>query len=195
MDNETKKFFEELAGSVKETGIEEAETEADIEVEPKVAKDEYKPKLAKASPAPLVVKEKKGDKEDKKEIEIKEDEEKVAEETIFDEEEGKLTIDVYQTPNEIIVESTIAGVRPEDLDISINNESVTIRGRREKEQRISDEDYFYQECYWGKFSRSIILPQEVDAENATANLKNGVLTIRLPKLNRQKSKKLKVKLD
>ncbi len=191
MDNETKKFFEELAGSVKETGIEEAETEADVEVEPKVAKNEYKTKMVKAEPAPIVTKEK---KEDKEKV-AKEEKENVVEETMFDEEEGKLTIDVYQTPNEIVVESTIAGVKPEDLDISINNESVTIRGKREKEMRVSDEDYFYQECYWGKFSRSIILPQEVDAENAVANLKNGVLTIKLPKLNRQKSKKLKVKLD
>jgi HSP20 family molecular chaperone IbpA len=114
---------------------------------------------------------------------------------LLEEGEGQLAIDVYQAPEEIIVESTIAGVNPEDLDIDISNESVTIRGKRIKEKKISDENYFYQECYWGKFSRSIILPQEVDAENATATLKNGVLTIRLPKLNRQKSKKIKVRLS
>ncbi len=106
-----------------------------------------------------------------------------------------MTIDVYQSSSEIIVESTIAGVKPEDLDISINNESVTIRGKREKETKVSDEDYFYQECYWGRFSRTIILPQEIDAEKSTAILKNGILTIHLPKLNRQKSKKLKVRID
>lgn len=111
------------------------------------------------------------------------------------EEEGQLTIDVYQKPDEIIVESTIAGVKPEDLDISINNESVTIRGKREREDKIIDENFFYQECYWGKFSRTIILPQEADADQATASLKNGVLTIRLPKLDRKKIKKLKVKSD
>jgi HSP20 family protein len=111
---------------------------------------------------------------------------------LLEEGEGQLSIDVFQTPTEIVVESTIAGVKPEDLDIDITNESVTIRGRRVKENKISDEDYFYQECYWGKFSRSIILPQEVDAENAEASLKNGVLTVRLPKIDRQKSKKLKV---
>lgn len=159
MDNETKKFFEDLTGN----------------------EEEYTPELVKASSTPVAEKEKKAEKE--------------KEEDIFDEDEGKLTIDVYQTPTEIVVESTIAGVKPDDLDISINNESVTIRGRREKETKITDEDYFYQECYWGKFSRSIILPQEIDAENSNAALKNGVLTIRLPKLNRQKSKKLKVKLD
>lgn len=113
-------------------------------------------------------------------------------EDFYEEGEGQLTIDVYQNADEIIVESPIAGVKPEDLDISITSESVTIKGSREKERRIKDEDYFYQECYWGKFSRSIILPQEVDAEKAEATVKNGVLTIRLPKLNRQRSKKLKV---
>ena len=116
-------------------------------------------------------------------------------EGIFEEGEGQLTIDVYQTPEEVVVESTIAGVKPEDLDISITNEAVTIRGKREKTETIKDEDYFYQECYWGKFSRSIILPQEIDADKAVASLKNGILIIRLPKLNRQKSKKLKIKFD
>ncbi|MEK7191907.1 MAG: Hsp20/alpha crystallin family protein [Patescibacteria group bacterium] len=109
--------------------------------------------------------------------------------------EGQLTIDVYQTPDEIFVESPIAGVKPDELDVSITNESVTIKGKREKERRIRDEDYFYQECYWGKFSRSIILPQEVDAEKSEAVIKNGVLIIRMPKLNRQRSKKLHIKVD
>ena len=63
--------------------------------------------------------------------------------------EGQLTIDVYQTPDEIFVESPIAGVKPDELDVSITNESVTIKGKREKERRIRDEDYFYQECFWG----------------------------------------------
>lgn len=124
--------------------------------------------------------------------------EKTAKEQLFDEEfgegEGQLAIDVYQTKDEIVIESPIAGViDPEDLDISITNESVTIRGKRERENKVKEEDYFYQECYWGRFSRSIILPQEIDAENAEATIKNGILTIHLPKLNRQKSKKLRVK--
>ena len=112
-----------------------------------------------------------------------------------DEDAGQLTIDVYQKPNETIVESPIAGVKPEDLDISITTESVTIKGKREREEHIRSEDYVYQECYWGKFSRSVVLPQEVDAEKAEASIKNGVLTIKLPKLNRLKSKKLKVKSE
>lgn len=119
-------------------------------------------------------------------------ERKKTEEDGYDDAEGQLTIDLYQTPDEIILESPIAGVKSDDLDISITNESVTISGRREKERKIKEEDYFYQETYWGKFSRSIILPQEVDAEKSEATVKNGVLTIKLPKLNRQRSKKLKV---
>lgn len=114
---------------------------------------------------------------------------------VFEDGEGQLSIDVYQNPDEIIVEAPIAGVRPEDLDIDVTTESVTIRGRRERERRIKEDDYFYQECYWGKFSRSVILPQEVDAEKAEANLKNGVLTVVLPKLNRQKSKKIRARVD
>lgn len=116
-------------------------------------------------------------------------------EDYFDDGEGQLTIDLYQNPDEIILESPIAGVKPDDLDIAITNESVTIKGSRQKERRIKEEDYFYQECYWGKFSRSVILPQEVDAERAEASIKNGVLTIKLPKLTRQRSKKLKVQAD
>ena len=109
--------------------------------------------------------------------------------------EGQLTVDVYQTPTEIVIQSTVAGVDPENLDISITNESVTIRGKRERLERVKEEDYFFQECYWGRFARSIILPQEVDGEKAVATIKNGVLAIRLPKLNRDKVKKLRVKMD
>ena len=113
----------------------------------------------------------------------------------IDEDGGQLTIDVYQTPTEVIVESPIAGVKPEDLDISITTETVAIKGKREREEHVRAEDYVYQECYWGRFFRSVVLPTEVDAEKAEANIKNGVLTIHLPKLNRLKSKKLKVKSE
>lgn len=109
--------------------------------------------------------------------------------------EGQLTVDVYQNKDDIIVQSTVAGVEPDDLEINITNESVTVRGKREKTQKIEDKDYFYQECFWGKFSRSVILPAEVDPEESTASLKNGVLTITMPKLQKKKAKKLKVKMD
>lgn len=109
--------------------------------------------------------------------------------------EGQLTIDVYQTPAEIVIESAIAGVDPEDLDINVTTDSVSITGRRRREKTVREEDYFYRECYWGKFSRSIILPQEVDPDDSRVTLKNGILSIHLPKLNKRKAKKLKVKID
>ncbi len=109
--------------------------------------------------------------------------------------EGQLTIDVYQTPLEIVIESAIAGVEEEDLDVNVSTDSVTIRGQRRHHREVSDEDYLYQECYWGRFSRSIILPQEIDPDNAEVTFKNGILTVHLPKLNRKKTKKLKIKFE
>ncbi|MEK7635984.1 MAG: Hsp20/alpha crystallin family protein [Patescibacteria group bacterium] len=114
---------------------------------------------------------------------------------IFEGPEGQLTIDVYQTPVSIIVESAVAGVEPEDIDIEITPDSVAIKGKRIKKERVDEKDYLYSECFWGRFSRSIILPQEIDAEKAHASLKNGILKIILPKVNRQKAKKLKVKFS
>ena len=107
-------------------------------------------------------------------------------------EEGQLTIDVYQTPDEMVIKSTIAGVRQDDLDITIATDMVTIQGVRRKDENISPEDYYYQELYWGPFSRSVILPQEVDTESAKAGLKDGILTIRLPKFERGRTKKLRI---
>lgn len=94
---------------------------------------------------------------------------------------GQLAVDVYQTKDEVIIKSTIAGVKPEDIDVSINNDMITIRGKREKDHEVSEEDYFYRECYWGGFSRSIILPCEVKVDKIRASIKNGVLTVALPK--------------
>lgn len=110
-----------------------------------------------------------------------------------DYEEGQLSVDVFQTKEAIVIKSTIAGVKPEDIDISINNDMVTIRGKREIEQSISNEDYFYQECYWGGFSRSIILPLEIKPDKVEATLKNGVLTITLPKVEKAKAVSVRVK--
>lgn len=109
------------------------------------------------------------------------------------EDEGQLAIDVYQTANEVIVESPIAGVTADDIDIGITADAVTIRGKRERRQTVREEDYVYQECYWGRFSRSVVLPCEVDADKAQATIKNGVLTITIPKLNRSKAKRVRVK--
>ena len=108
------------------------------------------------------------------------------------EEEGQLTVDVYQTDDDIVIKSTIAGVTADDLDISITNDMVTIKGNRSSDEKIKQSDYYYRELYWGAFSRSIILPEEIDADNAKASMKNGVLTIRLPKLAKSRIKKVKI---
>jgi HSP20 family protein len=106
--------------------------------------------------------------------------------------EGQLAVDVYQTEDSIIIKSTIAGVRPEDLDVSIANDMVTIKGTRRNEEKISEENWFYQECYWGIFSRTILLPVEVKAEEAQAKLKDGILKIILPKVDKAVAQKIKV---
>jgi HSP20 family molecular chaperone IbpA len=110
-----------------------------------------------------------------------------------DYEEGQLSIDVYQTPDTLVIKSTIAGVKPEDIDISINNDLLTIRGSREMVENIREENYLYRECYWGSFSRSIILPVEVEADKIEAFLENGVLTVILPKARSAKQISIKVK--
>ena len=107
--------------------------------------------------------------------------------------EGELTIDMSQTPEEIIIQTMIAGVTPDNLEVSINREMVTIKGSREREREVSDENYFYKELYWGSFSRTILLPQEVEPDEAEASEKNGLLTIRLPKIDKEKIQQLKVK--
>lgn len=107
--------------------------------------------------------------------------------------EGQLTIDVYQTDNDIVIKSTIAGVKPEDLDVSINNDMVSIRGERKNDEQVNEENYYYQECYWGNFSRSVILPVDVLSEKVEASMKNGILTIRLPKADTTKTKKIQVR--
>ena len=112
--------------------------------------------------------------------------------------EGQLVIDVYQTKNELVIQSAIAGVKPEDLDISIEGDVITIRGNREKSfEDITNppapENYFAQECYWGPFSREIILPVEVDPGRMEAAMKEGILTIRIPKILREKRRKISIK--
>lgn len=110
-----------------------------------------------------------------------------------DYDEGQLSIDVFQTKDNLVVKSTIAGVKPGDIDISINNDMLTIRGRREIKEEIAEENYLIKECYWGGFSRSIILPIEIEVEKVEAALDNGVLTVTLPKAKSAKQFSIKVK--
>ena len=110
-----------------------------------------------------------------------------------DDSEGELTVDVYETPSHIIVKTLIAGVKKEDMDIALSRDMVAIRGKRELEENIEESNYFHRELYWGTFSRTILLPQEVDIERAEAVENQGMLTIRLPKIDKGRQTKLKVK--
>ncbi len=110
-----------------------------------------------------------------------------------EEEEAQLTVDLYQTPTDIIVQTMIAGVVPDNLSITITRDMITIRGKREENKAINNENYFVQELYWGAFSRIISLPEEVNPEEAEAVEKHGLLIIKLPKVNKDKKTTLKVK--
>ncbi len=109
--------------------------------------------------------------------------------------EAQLAIDVYQTPTEIIIKSAVAGVRSDDIDISITGDMITIKGKRDLEEKIPEEDYFKKECYWGKFSQSFVLPVDIDPDKTSAALKNGILTIKLMKIDKERTKIIKVKGD
>ena len=107
--------------------------------------------------------------------------------------EGQLSVDVYQTPEDIVIKTMVAGVRPEDLDISITRDMVTIKGTRETAHEVTEDNFFFKELYWGTFSRTIVLPQEIEVEEAEAVEKHGLLIIRLPKVDKGRQTKLRVK--
>lgn len=96
------------------------------------------------------------------------------------EEEGQLSIDVFRDGDMLVIRSLVAGVAPDDLDVSISSDLLTIKGKRKNEKKVGSDDWFYQECYWGSFSRSIVLPCHVSADHAEAQLKNGLLEVRIP---------------
>ena len=107
--------------------------------------------------------------------------------------EGELAVDVYQTPDSIVVKALVAGVLPNNLEISVSRDMITIEGTREEEREVEDDGYFQRELYWGSFSRTILLPEEVDVDEADATERHGILIIRLPKINKAKQTKLKVR--
>ena len=175
-------FFEKLKNSM---GVEEEE-EYEEEDQPKQKKPLNK------------TRDKKSEESEEKKVQVKsskkEDTAPTQEEAPdWFEPEGELAVDVYQTNDEIVIQSTIAGVKPEDLDISIENDTVTISGERKNIVQDSGKNYFYQECFWGAFTREIILPEEIDGGRAEATMKDGVFTLRIPRIERQKVKKVKVR--
>ncbi len=107
--------------------------------------------------------------------------------------DGELPVDVYNKDNEIIVKTMVAGIKPEALEIDITRSMVSIKGTREGIMDIEEKDYYHKELYWGTFARTVTLPEEIDVEESEATEKNGLLTIRLPKIDKAKQNKLKVK--
>lgn len=107
--------------------------------------------------------------------------------------EGELAVDVYQTPKYFVIEAPVAGIRTEDLDITIETDTIKIKGKRERPKKIKNENYLIQECYWGSFSREIIFPAEVDGSKTDASIQQGILVIKIPKIEEQEEQKIKIK--
>ena len=121
---------------------------------------------------------------------------KVVSKSQFDEEdstEGQLALDVYQTAKYIVILAPVAGVKLEDMSVEISDDVLTIKGHRQYEKTVSEDNYFTQECFWGDFSRSIVLPASVDSNKISASFNDGVLKIEIPKIEKAKSKVIKIK--
>lgn len=110
-----------------------------------------------------------------------------------EEEEGELPIDLYQTDSEIIIQAFVAGVRPDELQITITRDTLTLKGSRKMSQSVDEDEYFVRELYWGTFSRTVTLPAEVEPEEAEAVEKHGLIIIKLPKIDKQKRASIRVK--
>jgi HSP20 family protein len=126
---------------------------------------------------------------------IKEDKEEKRDKSWIEEEneEAELSIDVYQTPTDVVIQTMIAGVKPENLELSISRDMITIRGEREESRVIDEDNYFTKELYWGKFSRTISLPVEVEPEEVEATEKHGLVTIKIKKVDKEKKNSVKIK--
>lgn len=183
MGKEGRSFFERLTGTV---NVDDFEDEAEEAAAPMQDED----RIAQQKGHGLQIeREEPNESEPEVRGRINEQDDWIEEEN----EEGQLTVDVFNTPNEIVIKAIVAGVKPDNLDISITRDMVTIRGKREEHKEVDSEDYFYKELYWGAFSRTILLPQEIEVEEANAMEKHGLLTIRLPKVDKEKQTRLKVK--
>lgn len=94
--------------------------------------------------------------------------------------EGQLSVDVFREGKTLVIRSTVAGAKPEDIDVAVNGDLLTVRGKREDQREINEDDWFHQEVHWGSFSRSLILPVDVVADQADATLRDGILEVRIP---------------
>ena len=106
---------------------------------------------------------------------------------------GELVVDVFETNSDFVVLSAVAGIAVKDLDISLEKEMMVIKGTRQDPHDLPEKKYFYQECYWGPFSRKIVLPENIDIEKASAQMDKGLLTIKIPKIEKSNGDKLGVR--
>ena len=109
--------------------------------------------------------------------------------------EGQLALDVYQTPTEIVILAPIAGVKMSDISVTVTEDVLTIKGKRYLEFNIPEEDYLTQECFWGDFSRSIVLPASADTTKINAGMKDAVLKITIPRTERTKTRLIRIKTE
>ena len=184
MLKEKKSFFERLAGSI---SVDDEDDQIDFQPEQELAEEVEEVPIkhaTKRQEAPVQMQAPTRAKS--RHLTLDED----MEEVDPDMEEGELSVDVYQTANEIIIEAMVAGVKPEDLHLSITRDMVTVKGRRDGNTSVTHDDYFYKELYWGTFTRTILLPHEVEIEEAEAVEKHGLLIIRLPKVDKARQSKL-----
>jgi HSP20 family protein len=123
----------------------------------------------------------------KKEKEIKEEKEEKIQNEDWLEKEGEVPVDVYQTKDYVVLEVPVAGVKPTDLEIYTEGDQVVIEGQRKVPEE--DRDYLIQECFWGRFSRIVKIPIEVDFEKVEASLKDGLLIIKIPKISKTSGRK------
>lgn len=184
-------FLEKLK---KGMGIEDSKEEEKVitekEEEKKESEDEKEKEAKEEKKTERVIKKKKilAKPQEEKEVE-KEKKEAPTKKEDWLETEGQLMIDFYQTENELVLVSPIAGVKAEDLEIEVEADTLTIRGER-KNPSPEETDFFAKECYWGAFSRQVILPVEIDPNQIEATFKSGILTIKLPKLFKEKKRKI-----
>jgi len=211
MENMGKSFFEKLQKGMETEEIPDSQEEPKPEEELSRQEIEKEPAIVSTSvefSSGQTEKREKSPKKTAKNKTVKKNQEKkikvvkeenskepdidTKEEKRWFESEGQLTVDVYQTDGELVIQSAIAGIKPGDLDITVEKDLIIIKGVREKVTEKKSKNYFFQECYWGKFSREIISPVEIDGGRTKASIKDGILTIRIPKIEREKMKRVAV---
>jgi len=108
---------------------------------------------------------------------------------------GELAIDVFDDGDNIVIKAPMAGVKAENLELSLADDTIGIKGTRHAEHKEKDVNHLVQECYWGAFERTYTLPVPVESEKAKATLKDGLLTVTIPKSQQKRAKVIEVKSE